>query len=279
MKLQRQVGNRAVAAYVRPSAVQRVKEGDGRHPRPSASSSSSSTPSAPTPRLAITGHFDAATTAATKAFQKKLITEKMPGVIEDGIVAGITQAQLKLRAPPQRISGNDTVVVGPGNTQVPFDPAAGHPQAAPAGAKGVAVKELQERLNSSGAAAPTKLKVDGDFGPLTDGALKAFQTTAKLTATGSPTRPPGRSSRSPAPASQGHVEFDWREEVEGVKNVGLRAAFDWKLSKTALAITVGINFARRAKTVDSTISQWLPTSRRSGAPSRRSTSPTPRRRA
>ena len=45
--------------------------------------------------------------------------------------------------------------------------------------------------------------------------------------------------------------------MEGVKNVGLRAAFDWKLSKTALAITVGINFVKKTKTVDGRISQWL----------------------
>ena len=58
-------------------------------------------------------------------------------------------------------------------------------------------------------------------------------------------------------ATQGHVEFDWREEVEGVKNVGLRASYDWKLSKTALAITVGINFQKKQKNVDGRIGQWL----------------------
>jgi peptidoglycan hydrolase-like protein with peptidoglycan-binding domain len=256
LKLQRQVGNRAVAAYVQALAVQRVKEGDPPSQAIGVIQQQLNAVGA-TPRLAITGHFDAATTAATKAFQKKLITEKMPGVVEDGIVAGITQAQLTLRAPPQRISDNDTVVVGPGNTQVPFDPTQGTHKQLVAGAKGVAVRELQERLNSSGAAAPTKLRVDGDFGPLTDGALKAFQTTAKLTATGIADPATWAKLETAGAASQGHVEFDWREEVEGVKNVGLRAAFDWKLSKTALAITVGINFVKKTKTADSKISQWL----------------------
>jgi hypothetical protein len=42
-----------------------------------------------------------------------------------------------------------------------------------------------------------------------------------------------------------------------VKNVGLRASYDWKLSKTALAITVGINFQKKQKNVEGRIGQWL----------------------
>jgi peptidoglycan hydrolase-like protein with peptidoglycan-binding domain len=256
LKLQRQVGNRAVAAFVNALAVQRVKEGDGPTNDIGIVQQQLNAVGA-SPRLAITGRFDAATTAATKAFQKKLITEKVAGVTEDGIVDGVTHAQLKARAPSVKVSGSDTVVVGPGNTQVPLNPALGTHAQLQIGAKGVAVRELQERLNNSGVAVGKKLRVDGDFGPKTDAALKVFQTGAKVTANGIADPGTWAKLESAGAATQGHVEFDWREEVEGVKNVGLRASYDWKLSNTALAITVGINFQKKAKNVDGRISQWL----------------------
>ena len=255
LKLQRQVGNRAIAAFINALAVQRVKEGDGPTNDIGIIQQQLNAVGA-SPRLAITGRFDAATTAATKAFQKKLITEKVAGVTEDGIVDGVTHAQLKARAPSVNISGSDTVVVGPGNTQVPLNPALGTHAQLQIGAKGVAVRELQERLNNSGAAGK-KLRVDGDFGPKTDAGLKTFQTGAKVTANG--IADPGTWAKLEAAgaATQGHVEFDWREEVEGVKNVGLRASYDWKLSKTALSVTVGITFQKKQKNVEGRISEWL----------------------
>jgi peptidoglycan hydrolase-like protein with peptidoglycan-binding domain len=254
-RLQRQVGNRVVATYVSTLGVQREKEGDGPTQAIGVIQQQLNAVGA-TPRLAITGRFDAQTTAAAKAFQKKLIAEKQPGVTEDGIVAGVTKAQLTLRAPSVSISGNTTVVVGPGNTQQLMNPAAGTHAQLQAGSKGIAVRELQQRLNGSGAAKPP-LRVDGSFGPLTDGALKAFQTGAKLTANGIADPGTWAKLETAGAATQGHVEFDWREEVEGVKNVGLRAAFDWKQTKTALNITVGINFQKKQTGVDGRISQWL----------------------
>ena len=50
------------------------------------------------------------------------------------------------------------------------------------GAKGNPVKDLQSLLNKAGAR--PKLDVDGDFGPLTDAAVRAFQKKAKLKSTG-----------------------------------------------------------------------------------------------
>ena len=254
--LQRQVGNRAVAAFVSALAVQRVKEGDGPSRDVGVIQQQLDAVGA-TPRLAITGRFDAATTTATKAFQKKLITEKVAGVAEDGIVDGVTHAQLKARAPSVNVSDNDTVIVGPGNTQVPSNPAAGTHQQLQAGAKGVAVKELQERLNNSGAAIGPKLRIDGDFGPKTDAALKVFQGGVPLPANGIADPTTWSKLEGAGAAKQGHVEFDWLEEVEGVKGVGLRAGYDWKLSKTALGISVGINFQKKANNVDGRINQWL----------------------
>ncbi len=254
-RLQRQVGNRVVADYVRALAVQRVKEGDGPTPDIGIIQQQLNHVGA-TPRLAITGRFDAATTTATKAFQKKLIADGIAGVTEDGVVDGITHAQLKARAPSVNVSDNDTVVNGPGNTQVPSNPAAGTHSQLKAGATGVAVKELQERLNNSGVAGK-KLAVDGVFGPKTDAGLKAFQGTVPVPATGIADPATWAKLETAGAATQGHVEFDWLEEVEGVKGVGLTAAFDWKLSKTALAVTVGINFRPKHKGVDGRIGQWL----------------------
>jgi peptidoglycan hydrolase-like protein with peptidoglycan-binding domain len=253
--LQRQVGNRVVADYVRALAVQRVKEGDGPTPDIGVIQQQLNHVGA-SPRLAITGRFDAATTTAAKVFQKKLITEGVAGVTEDGIVDGVTHAQLKTRAPSVSVSGNDTVVNGPGNTQVPSNPAAGTHSQLQVGAKGVAVKELQERLNNSGVAGK-KLAVDGVFGPKTDGGLKAFQGTVPLPATGIADPATWAKLETAGAATQGHVEFDWLEEVEGVKGVGLTAAYDWKLSKTALSITANINFRKKHAGVDGRINQWL----------------------
>jgi N-acetyl-anhydromuramyl-L-alanine amidase AmpD len=50
------------------------------------------------------------------------------------------------------------------------------------GSKGTAVVELQQRLNARGA--EPLLKVDGDFGEKTDTAVRAFQQTHALNATG-----------------------------------------------------------------------------------------------
>jgi len=114
-RLQRQVGNRAVTAYLNAIAVQRLKEGDGPSHDVGVIQQQLNLVSG-LGRLAITGRFDPETTAATKAFQKKLIAEKVAGVVEDGIVDGVTHAQLKARAPSVKISNTDTVVVGPGNS-------------------------------------------------------------------------------------------------------------------------------------------------------------------
>ena len=246
-----------MSAYLNAIAVQRLKEGDGPSHDVGVIQQQLNLVSG-LARLAITGRFDPETTAATKAFQKKLIAEKVAGVVEDGIVDGVTHAQLKARAPSVKISNTDTVVVGPGNSQVPLNPALGTHKQLQAGAKGVAVKELQERLNSSGVPTGKKLVVDGIFVAKTDAALKEFQVSAKLVpATGIADPGTWAKLETAGAATQGHAEFDWREEVEGVKNVGLRAAYDWKLSKTALNVSVGITFNKKHGGVDGKIVQWL----------------------
>jgi peptidoglycan hydrolase-like protein with peptidoglycan-binding domain len=273
--LQQQVGNRAVSTYLQALAIQRLKEGDGPSNDVGTIQQQLNHVGA-TPRVAITGIFDSTTTAAAKTFQRQLIAEKIAGITEDGVVAGETLNQLKTRAPSVVVSGTSTVQDGPGHSQVPLNPALGSHQVADAtgavsdlkvGTKGTGVKELQQRINNSPtmadaarharATAREKLQVDGVFGPLTDAALKQFQTDSGVAASGTADPATWTKLEAAGFATQGHVEFDWREEVEGVKNVGLRAGFDWKLSKTALNVTVPIQFVKRDAGVDGRISQWL----------------------
>ena len=265
-QLQRRVGNRVVADLVRNRTIQLLKEGDGPSNAVGVIQQQLNKVSGAA-RLAITGRFDSETTAAAKAFQRQLIKEKIVGVTENGVVDGETQKQLNNRAPSVPVSGNDTVVVGPGNTQVLMNPAAGTHAVVKAGDKGVAVKELQQRVNNSAtmadaarlarATAKDKLRVDGSFGPKTDAALKQFQSDAKLGTTGIADQATWAKLEVAGFATQGHVEFDWREEVEGVTNVGGRANYDWRLSKSALTISVGINFVPKSKNVSGRISEWL----------------------
>jgi peptidoglycan hydrolase-like protein with peptidoglycan-binding domain len=145
-RLQRQAGNRAVFDLLRNRTIQLLKEGDGPSQDVGIIQQQLNAVGA-SPRLAITGRFDSLTTAAAKAFQRQLIKAKIAGVSEDGIVDGETHKQLKARAPSVNISGRDTVVVGPGNTQVLLNPAAGTHVTVKLGDKGFTVKELQQRIN------------------------------------------------------------------------------------------------------------------------------------
>jgi peptidoglycan hydrolase-like protein with peptidoglycan-binding domain len=264
-QLQRQVGNRVVADLVANRTLQLLKEGDGPSEAVGIIQQQLNAAGA-APPLAITGRFDPETTTAAKAFQRQLIKAKVAGVTEDGVVDGETLNQLKARAPSVNVSGTNTVVIGPGNAQVPWNPADTH-AVVKLGDKGVKVKELQQRINNSPTMSPAarkaraannkKLSVDGVFGPLTDGALKQFQTDQKVGSTGVADVGTWTKLEASGFATQGHVEFDWREEVEGVKNVGGRSDYDWNLTKTALDVSVNINFIPQAKGVDGAITNWL----------------------
>jgi peptidoglycan hydrolase-like protein with peptidoglycan-binding domain len=113
--LQRQAGNRAVTSLVNGFAG--LKEGDGPSRAIGVIQQQLNAVRSPIrPRLAITGRFDAETRKATKAFQRRLIAEVVTGVAANGVVDGVTLRELNSRARSVRISGSDTVVVGPGNT-------------------------------------------------------------------------------------------------------------------------------------------------------------------
>ena len=248
LKLQRLVGNRAIAGAL---AVQRdLKLADG--PSEAVGNLQQQLNGAgAAPRLAITGRFDAPTETAVKAFQKA----KTLG--ETGVVDATTQKALDAAAPVITAGGARTVEHGVAEARGTLVPGAGdHPDLA-LGAKGAGVKELQERLNNSPTMAPAAraaravakdvLKIDGSFGPITEAALKQFQTDQAIA-------PPNGVARvgtwsklvAAGAASQGRTEYEWREVVEGVQNVGGRAKYEWKLTADKLQISANINFIPRA---------------------------------
>jgi peptidoglycan hydrolase-like protein with peptidoglycan-binding domain len=102
--------------------------------------------------LKVDGIFGPLTEAAVKEFQRK------QPLTDDGVIGPRTWAALPTLLPLQN------------------------------GSKGAAVSELQRRLNlwieGRKLAGLVKLKVDGDFGPKTEAATRAFQTAEGLTSNG-----------------------------------------------------------------------------------------------
>jgi hypothetical protein len=131
---------------------------------------------------------------------------------------------------------------------------------------------VQERLNASPTMAPAArlaravaknaLVVDGDFGVRTEEALKLFQTDQGV-APAAGVADPGTWAKLVAAgaASQGRTEYEWREVVEGVQNVGGRAKYEWKLTADRLLISANIDFKPFAPAkigdVSSRISEWI----------------------
>ena len=111
------------------------------------------------------------------------------------------------------------------------------------------------------AVAKDLLLIDGVFGPITEAAVKQFQTDSGVPSTGQTDTATWKKLLAAGPADQGRVEFDWREVVEGVKNVGERARYEWKLTPGRLLISANINFvpaggAKMAE-VSGRIQDWL----------------------
>lgn len=267
LSMQQAVGNRAVADLM--AAVQRLKLNEG----PSTAIGNLQqqlNAVGPGTRVPITGRFDVPTQTAVKAFQ----TSK--GLPATGETDGATHKALNKAAPLTVKAGRTTVEHGApnvhGTTFAGWEgthkmgtiggPAGGADLAR--GAKTnrpAAVRELQQRLNGSAplAAAKTKLAVDGVFGPLTQNGVKLFQAAnGILPATGTPDVGTwAKLETVGGAASSGRVEFEWRETVEGVSNVGGRAKYEWRLTPTDLRITAGINFIPKAKGVQPKINDWL----------------------
>lgn len=258
--LQREAGNRAVAQLLGDLALQRdFKLNDGPasdigHVQQQLNATGA------TPRLSVNGRFDAATEAAVKNFEKSQGIDPQTGVVDADL-----QKKLDALAPVVSRGDQKTVEVGPGNTQVPLPGQSGHPVLR-SGSRGPAVIELQERINNSptmaeAARAARKtatelLDPDGAFGPRTRAAVTQFQRDKALVDDGIAGPNTWKELEKAGSASQGRVEFEWREEVEGVGNVGGRAKYQWKIDPTRLLISAKIQFVPKAKGVLAKVPAW-----------------------
>jgi peptidoglycan hydrolase-like protein with peptidoglycan-binding domain len=107
---------------------------------------------------------------------------------------------------------------------------------------GPAVQELQQKLNTAGAA--PALVVDGRFGPLTTAAVRAFQSgqVPALPATGVADAATWTALDAVAPTSTvGFVSRQWNEEVGG-HQYGLTSLYSWEILPTKVQVTVEVNF-------------------------------------
>jgi peptidoglycan hydrolase-like protein with peptidoglycan-binding domain len=116
----------------------------------------------PTP---VTGKYFAKTVESVKRYQAD------HGLLVDGVAGPITQASLSSVAPHTPATG--------GPTPAPSTELTGSP-AMKRGMQGPLVKVLQQRLNHHGAS----LAVDGDFGKVTEAAVRAFQAANGISTTG-----------------------------------------------------------------------------------------------
>lgn len=260
--LQREAGNRAVADLIRAISVQRdLKINDGPTTAIGHLQQQLNATGSATPRLAVTGLFDAATETAVKQFEKNQGVAAPTGIVDDAL-----QKKLDKLAPVVSRGDQKTVDVGMGNV-LGQEFAGGRRPLTKRGMSGPAVKELQERLNNtptmSEAARKARnrvkdlLNVDGQFGTKTHNATAEFQKDNKLDPDGRAGPITWSKLEQQGAAKQGRVEFEWREEVEGVGNVGGRAKYEWKLDPDRLLITAKINFIPKNKGVEAKIGDWL----------------------
>ena len=124
-------------------------------------------------------------------------------------------------------------------TAIPDDGTSIHPMIRQ-GSTGVAVQELQQKLNNGGATPP--LVVDGIFGSKTRAAVVAFQNAHGLDADGIVGPLTWGQIDSLGLASDvGRVEREWSEEVGG-QVYGMTSRYTWQILDDSMQITVKIKF-------------------------------------
>jgi peptidoglycan hydrolase-like protein with peptidoglycan-binding domain len=209
---------------------------------------------AATPVLSVDGVFTAAMVTAVKKFQQTTMALAVPsGVIDaptwtalDGAAPGGGSRAARGGTPIEEhvnvpgggratatAIGSLHPIVGPGNVLT-----------------GVAVKEMQQKLNaflaSKGKAYMKGKGVkilgdDGQFGPKTQAVLNVFQAEnppVPLTGLGDAAT---WAKLDAFASSVGHIARTWTEVVGG-HTYGMTSVYSWRMSPSAMTVTVGINF-------------------------------------
>jgi len=191
-------------------------------------------------RIPVHALFDNTTEARLRGFQTN------NGLTVTGRANSATWAELNNQAPSVMENGQLTVRSKEGAQSA--DPLNGNinPEVS-FGDKGMAVKEIQQRLNNWNAAQGTPqftaLTVDGSFGFRDRWALQKFQKAVGLPDTGWANHATWAELNKVAGAVTGGTrQFDWRESVEGISNVGTTAMYDWEVKDGTLTISVKIQF-------------------------------------
>jgi peptidoglycan hydrolase-like protein with peptidoglycan-binding domain len=204
--------------------------------------------------LPVTGVFDDATERALVTFQFRNVTD--PSVLAEaltstGVAGPATWALLDKLAPGGGVVGGvETHVEHPGG---------GHPLGVPIGSlhpkvglgfvsTGPAVEELQQKLNMhrAGIGLPPDVPVDGNFTPVTLGAVVVFQIAKGLPLTTVADEATWNALDAEVGiGTVGFVERQWTEEVGGhqYQMTGASASrYSWRLSANAIDVTAKVNF-------------------------------------
>lgn len=271
LALQRSAGNSAVSALVlRSLDVQRkgksataatpwasstrpvVKVGDG--PTPSVAQLQQALNTAvPSGRsLRVTGLFDTDTEAKVKAFQSS-----NPPLPVTGIADKRTWWNLDRKAPRVTRQGTRTTL-GPGQGEARGTPEEGttHPTIK-IGAKGPAVEELQQKLNTvPPGQVSIWLSTHGKFDKTTRIAVVEFQKsrTPPLPAKGVVGKGTWAALDAVAgPVTVGRESYRWGQRAEGTIT-GSDTRFTWRLLADRLQVTVNIKFTGASK--HPMVAQW-----------------------
>jgi peptidoglycan hydrolase-like protein with peptidoglycan-binding domain len=201
------------------------------------------------PRLVINGVFDAGMTPAVIMFEIVVLRRFPTGTVDAAMWAELDKVGGGFVA-PEGASATQIEQNTPSGTANPLGPqVAGtslHPLVGPGGlTRGPAVRELQQKLNTAGAAPP--LVDDGVFGPLTTAALHQFQAgRVPPLAAGPADKATWDALDAVAPASTvGAVERQWTEVMGGhlYGMTGANAArYSWEIQKNRMLVTAKINF-------------------------------------
>lgn len=271
LALQRAAGNSAVTSLVRRSMdVQRkgaaapaappwasstrpvVKVGEGPLTAIAQLQQALNTAVPGTTPLRITGMFDAATEVKVKAFQASL-----PQLTATGVADKKTWWYLDRNAPRVTRQGNRTTV-GPGQGDARGTPDFGttHPTIKK-GAKGPAVEELQQKLNT---VPPDEVTIyltpHGKFDKTTKIAVVEFQKsrTPPLEAKGVVGKGTWAALDAVAgPVTVGRESFGWMQRAEGTMT-GADTRFTWRLLADRMEVTVNFKFTGASK--DPMVAQW-----------------------